>query len=346
MWRKSYFIYILILASFCVGCLFFYGINYYYPTFFTRNTTTFYPLRESKFGDDQYQFIDPLLGIDRPDSLTSTQYVDLKNSINSLLDYAMRNNNLKIASIYIRDESTGRGFTINPDEKYSMASLIKVPIMISYYKLAENDPSILTKQIEYTGENDLNSDRSISSTIQLEKGKIYTVEQLIEYMIKYSDNNAYDLLVNNLNITDTYKYTDQLFKDLGIGEISFDKDYINIDAYSLFFRVLYNATYLDRDMSEKALKLLTETDFTEGIESGVPNNIVIAQKFGESKVSSTDGSLVGRELHNCGIIYYPEHPYLLCVMTKGDNLTQLENLITSISRTVFNYTEKSYSSTN
>jgi hypothetical protein len=162
-------------------------------------------------------------------------------------------------------------------------------------------------------------------------------------MIKYSDNNAAELLINHLNMTNQDGTFDTLFKDMGINQIDLGNDFISIRAYALFFRILYNSTYLSRDMSEKALALLSQTDFSKGIEGGVPNNIEVSQKFGEFTQESTSGTLVKRELHNCGIVYYPGHPYLLCIMTKGKDFAPLEGVLSEISRKVFIFMEQKYS---
>jgi hypothetical protein len=39
-----------------------------------------------------------------------------------------------------------------------------------------------------------------------------------------------------------------------------------------------------------------------------------------------------RELHDCGIVYLPDNPYLLCVMTKGNDFAKMEKIIEEISR--------------
>jgi hypothetical protein len=44
-----------------------------------------------------------------------------------------------------------------------------------------------------------------------------------------------------------------------------------------------------------------------------------------------------QHFHDCGIVYYPKHPYLLCVMTQGQDPETLENAIAEISK--FTYTQ-------
>jgi len=311
---------------------------------FTQSAPTLeLALRESNLNSsDTYAYIDPLLAVNAAVGSTNEDNA-LEVSARATISSAISSGNLSTASVMFIDENQGTGFTINPDEKYSPASLLKVPTMIAYYKLAETDHSILSESIPYGGGTDYNLQETILSPVQLQKGNSYTVDELIQHMIRYSDNNAADLLIANLNTTGSYVTTfDKLFKDMGITQLSVASDFITVQAYSLYFRVLYNATYLNRDFSEKALQLLTQTDFSKGIESGVPNNIQVAQKFGEYSLQSSSGTILKRELHDCGIVYYPGHPYLICIMTKGANFTQLNGVIATISRQAFEYMEGKY----
>jgi len=42
-----------------------------------------------------------------------------------------------------------------------------------------------------------------------------------------------------------------------------------------------------------------------------------------------------KQLHDCGIIYHPSKPYILCIMTKGEEIEELASVIADISRLVF-----------
>ena len=84
-------------------------------------------------------------------------------------------------------------------------------------------------------------------------------------------------------------------------------------------------------MSEHALSLLAQSGYDVGIKAGVPKDVEVAHKFGER--SGFEGDL--KQLHDCGIIYYPENPYLLCVMTQGQNFDDLSATIGMISKMVY-----------
>ncbi len=299
------------------------------------------PLRESALtGSNEYKYIDPLVGLTNSGA-PSTQYQALKDSVQSYIDSQEQSGRVDTVSILFNDYTHAAGFTINGREHYNPASLLKVPVMIAYYHLAEKNPSVLAQQLTFTGAN-ANTQEHIVSPVQLKQGYSYSVEELIEHMIDHSDNNAAQMLIDNLNSTGQQDVLNKLFTNLGVTQLDLSTDFITVQGYSLFFRVLYNSTYLSREYSEKALELLTKTDFASGLEAGVPNPTDVAQKFGEFTVQSSDGTLLKRELHNCGIIFYPSHPYMLCVMTKGSDFTELENVIAGISQKIYQYEEKDY----
>ena len=117
-------------------------------------------------------------------------------------------------------------------------------------------------------------------------------------------------------------------------DVSNSKYQITASAYSRFFRVLYNATYLTRENSEYAVKLLSHGDFKDGIAKSMPPDLIIAHKFGEYG-ENIRGGINTSQLHESGIFYYKKQPYLLTVMTKGTNPKVLANVLADVSGEVF-----------
>lgn len=301
------------------------------------------PLRESDIASSSmYVLTDPLIGLSGVDN-QSSDYAPLEQAVESYIKHEQITG-VSSVSVNFQDILESEGFSLNTMELYDPASLTKIPLMMAYYSLAEQDPTILSDKILYSGTPNLDADEQIPSPIQLTPGQSYTVEDLIEHLIEHSDNNAEQLLADNLVKTDQSDVLTNLLTDLGIKNYSSGGDDVTVQEYSIFLRVLYNATYLDRNYSEKALRLLTESDFAAGIVGGVPNGIEVAQKFGDAKIANSAGAIVGAELQNCGIVYYPNHPYRLCIMTKGDNVKDLETAIAGISKLIFERVQQRYAS--
>lgn len=285
-----------------------------------------FPIREN---NSQYHFIRPLLGFEVGDKTEFFEYFDLERTIWDLINRYQKERKIQSASLYFRNFGTGHWMGINEDEKYSPASLYKVALMISYLKQAESDPALLSRRVIFTSSRQTDQ----SDYPPMTAGQSYTMGDLIERLIIYSDNDAKDLLHDNLN----QSLVDNIFIDLGLDtpKLNDINDSMSAKAYSRFLRVLFGATYLNRDMSEKALALLAKVKFRDGLAGGLPLNLEIAHKFGHRSFTAPVNG-VTEELHDCGIIYYPDNPYLLCIMTRGWDINDLSATIKDLSRIVFN----------
>lgn len=257
----------------------------------------------------------------------------ISSYINSLID----GEQVRDISVYYRDLTNGSWTGVNQDDEYAPASLMKVPVMIAIYKKAEMNPEILSKQLYYDGTVDSNKEEVIKPQKSIMPGKSYSVAELVMYMIDYSDNNAAILLLKLISS----KEFSNIYNDLGIPQppqAGGTVDYLSARLYARFFRVLYNATYLNQEYSLKAMDLLSVPDFPEGISAGVPKGVEVANKFGERTIFKPNGDVDYRELHDCGIVYDDAGPYLLCIMTKGKDFATLKNAMKTISSLV--YTER------
>jgi beta-lactamase class A len=289
-----------------------------------------------------YQFIDPLLACNINNSNIYAENNLLSKELKSVIDTGVRNGVISKASVYFTDLNTGAWASVYGDDTFYPSSLGKIPLMIAYYQMSENDPSVLSKELVYpVGSTDLNDMQDITPAGAIVPGQSYTVEQLIGYMIKYSDNNATALLDANID-PDTLN---RVYGDLGIPSeqnVSIaNADFITAHQISTMFRVLYNATYLSRADSEKALQLLSQVSFTQGLVAGVASSTVVSHKLGLVGIAPNNVT-TEHELHDCGIVYAND-PYLMCVMTRGAApLPQMENLIAQISKVTYDSVEQSH----
>lgn len=279
-----------------------------------------------QLSNKNYQYTSPLLACGNP---ASNNLSGLKKKVIDTINKQQTSH----ISVYFRDLNNGPWFGINENENFSPASLVKVPLAIAYYKQLENDPNFFNRKILNT-QQDNNPEQNIKPEQTIAPNQEYSIEELIKYMIVYSDNNAYELLVNNLPseiLVDTY--TD-LGIDISKAFTNPSGNIISVKNYSSFFRILYNSSYLSQKNSNYLLSLLTQTTYRPGLVAGVNNQqIAIAHKFGERRYLNT-GEL---QLHDCGIVYYPQKPYLICIMTRGKDIESLNRAIKDISSTVYQY---------
>jgi beta-lactamase class A len=99
---------------------------------------------------------------------------------------------------------------------------------------------------------------------------------------------------------------------------------------------------LSEDMSEKALRYLSKSSFRLGMAAGIPPNVDIASKHGERKISvTTNGEEEDlSQLHEFGIIYHPNRPFLLGIMVRGDNVAQMTTILRDVTRLVYEEVDK------
>ncbi len=290
---------------------------------------------------NSYELINPLLLCNTNTPKEIAEFKPLNDKIKSYTyDFLNSASNVHAISFYFRDLTSGRWTGINEEEAYDPASLLKVPLIIAYYKEAESDPSILSKKLLYQHQG---GPAEVEGTEfhDLVPGNYYTVDELINTMITKSDDDSAGLLLASMDINDL----NEIFSDLGITvpQGTDNRYLISAKTYSLFFRILYNATYLSRDYSERALELLAKTQYEEGILAGIPKGTVVADKFGQFGVPNPlNKNGEEWELHDCGIVYKPDHPYLLCAMTKGEDLDTLQTVIQNISRIVYKEVDNNY----
>lgn len=290
---------------------------------------------DALYQNHQYRYINPLLSCDSMNQKTDSEFRPLESELTGAINRLTDNTSISV-SLYFKELNSGHQTAINENAKYAPASLLKVPVMIAFYKMAESDLKILSQKLKYDGSFDVNKQENFTPLDAIKPGVSYTVAELVERMIVYSDNNAMTLLSNAVDM----KALNEVFIDMGltVPTPADDPDFITVKNYSRFFRVLYHSTYLSRESSEKALELLSRDKFFKGIVAGVPADIAVAQKFGERAIFQNNSELQERELHDCGIVYDPGNPYLLCVMTKGGaSFEKLTDIIRSISASVYQY---------
>jgi len=282
----------------------------------------------------------PLLDCDSYENTGIVKLIPLKTEIESIRKSAIDSGNITEMSVYYRDLGNGSWVGVNLDKKFAPASLLKVPVMIAYLKKVEKDPTLLQQTIT------IKDDPGIPQLIQeippahfAKVGETYTVDELINLMITYSDNIAKYGLTQELEQSSL----DEVFVDLGLvlPQTSIEDNFMTVREYSTFFRVLYNATYLNREMSEKALGYLTTSDFDNGLRTGIPSNTIIANKFGERSLEDEKTGEVIHQLHDCGVVYLPSNPYIACVMTRGASFEKMTPIIGKISKAIYEHTIES-----
>lgn len=283
----------------------------------------------------KYKYTNPLLECEVAKGTLDTRKENFRAELESFVENLKKSQDLTEVAVYFRDMNNGPTFGIDEEGEFFPASLLKVPVMIAYYRWSEEEPGLFRNEIVYEGPRDLGVLVTIKPREELVAGQRYTVEDLVRRMIVYSDNQSLFLLTSRLPL----ERLQELFKMLGVGDdvLSDSNAKLTVKEYASFFRTLFNSSYLTHENSEKALELLTQTDYNDALPAGMPTNVVVAHKFGEAGTGETE-----RQRHDCGIVYFPNHPYLACIMTRGSDTEKLKSSIAEISEFIYQRIDEQY----
>lgn len=284
--------------------------------------------RNIRQSSDRYPMIDPLLGVTSAPATDVGVYVDLQNDVVEYLNEKKASGELYDYSIYFKDLDSPLWFGVNEETSFVPASLFKIPIALTIYKQGENNPSFLEKRVVYTNEVAKINENENTEVSSLIVGNSYTIEELVTIMLELSDNGAKNLLISNLDV----RYIKDLFRVMLLVDPLSQQGYeISSRKYALFLRLLYNSSYLNEEHSNYILTLLSKSTFKDGLVAGLPAGIDVAHKFG------TYTEINGRYsvLHDCGIVYVADDPYVVCIMTKGKNIPSLLKVISHVSKMIY-----------
>ncbi len=288
-------------------------------------------LIEKREQNSSFTFISPLLACESESSAASQgALLDLQKKLHSLIDEQKRSGAITEAGVYFRELKYGGWIGVNENLLFTPGSLLKVPLIMSVYEHAIEHPEITQNQYELATSAP-SFPLHYPPPAPIQRGNAYTLDELVRATLIFSDNDAALMLsqvIDEASLKDSYER-------LGISSPRMGADYqVSVKSYASFFRILYNATYISRTMSEYVLSLLSESTFDKGLVAGLPAEIPVAHKFGERELG--DGTV---QLHDCGVVYTKPNPYILCVMTRGKDFTQLEKTIAEISRTTYSEIE-------
>jgi beta-lactamase class A len=277
-----------------------------------------------------FRLTSPLLDVELPEGVgVNSEPLPFRGKVKDFIDSQVRKGQAREVAVYYRDLHDGPWFGINEDKDFDPASMMKVPVMVCWLKRAERNPQVLKEQLTYAYPDDMRVKQNFQPAQSVEPGRSYKVEELLRLMMNYSDNNATRLLFEGLKPEELSEVLDGMDT---VNRTQDDSNSVTVHGYSGLFRILYNASYLNREMSEKALQLLSLQDFPQGIVAGVPKGTVVAAKFGER---AADATKKHHQLHEFGIVYHPKHTYILGIMTRGDDFGALMGVIRQISQLVY-----------
>ena len=239
-------------------------------------------------------------------------------------------------SIVIKDLATGWDITLNDTVLVPSASLVKIPIMLSCF-YANQEGRVSFKDILILK----GSDRVSGSKVlgDFPAGSRFTVEDLLDPMITQSDNSAANLLIGYLGFDTLNTY----FKEMGLKNTNLarkmmdfaerrrgEENYTTAQDMAFLLEKLYHKDFLNKEVSEQCLILLSEQKINDRIPKKLPKDgTFIAHKTG----------LERNICHDVGIVYTQKGDFLICVLVKHNDKTaaRSKKLISDIALLTYNH---------
>ena len=224
-------------------------------------------------------------------------------------------------SVYFEYLPTGTSVGIGEKVEFQAASLIKVPVVMAYFHQMERQGIQVNTNVTME-ERDI--DRDSGELWKKGIGATFSYDEIVRRAIIDSDNTAAMMLINRVSQEDF----DQAYEGLDI-DLKKDNKQVMITAkqYSSILKSLYFSSILSKKNSQYILDLLTQTKFNDKLPAGVPATVKVAHKIG---ILNEDSYM------DCGIVYVPKRPYIVCMISKSNDMLATIRM-QAVSKMIYGY---------
>jgi beta-lactamase class A len=219
-----------------------------------------------------------------------------------------------VTGVAILDLTSGRTFLLHADDVFPQASSIKIALLAELYRQAQHAGPGEAKLTDlYTVQSsDLVQDSDIMGGLTPGVTRI-TNRDLATMMVAVSDNSATNVLIDRVGM----KNVNNLMASLGLTHTLLRRKMMDVKAASqgrenvstpremmTLIEDIYQGKLLNKEMTDDFFKMLS-THKASFLPRLLPDNVQIANKPGELEAVRNDS----------GIVFVPNHPYVICVMT-------------------------------
>jgi beta-lactamase class A len=189
--------------------------------------------------------------------------------------------------VVVFDPSSGKTVTLNPNQSFLAASLIKLPVLLTLYRAAARGEVVLDGEITM-----LASDVQAYGTGDLYRrpvGTTMTLRECAELMITESDNTAWVMLNRYLG---RYNIEAELYS---IGARSTAYLVPNTTTASdvlVMLEKVADHSYTSPELSAEMLDIMTNTSFEDRLPQPLPEGARVAHKIGSYGDTFSDAGLI------------------------------------------------------
>jgi len=224
--------------------------------------------------------------------------------------------------IYVLDPVSGSGYGVNEEVELPAASIMKVPIMATVYKLVES------------GEMELNDTYTLKESDKrygsgplefVKAGTPLTIRRLLSEMGKKSDNTAPVVLTN---LVGTEKVEDMIGK-LGMKQTDFGKNTMTANDASAMWKTLYNGKILDDEHLKMMWEDLKDSIYEERLPAGLPREkLEIVHKVGTDADVWADSGI---------IMPQTTKPLIITILNEGVKRAEAEQMVPELTRRIWEF---------
>lgn len=254
-------------------------------------------------------------------------YTDLKDRLLACLDGTSG-----CVCVAFRDLTTDESFSICGGQSVPSASTIKLVIMAELFSRVHAGTMRLDDTVTVTAQMHTGGDGILK---ELEPGHTFTLKEILTLMIIVSDNEATNILIDMLGMESINARAKEMGLECAhLGRKMMDSEakkqgrdnFICAEDMEHILTQIHRGQLIGEAESRLMLDILLRQQQSGRLQLYLPEEVAVAHKCGDLDFLENDG----------GIIYVPESPYVLVVLTsRMPSNKEGREVIGHISRLVY-----------